>query len=100
VGQVHAGDADAESVRQEARRPAQAGADVEHGHARHDRGASRQHLHGPEPAVVILIPRPQILRLERSPGATALRARGLQHLGLVDGMTVVEVDDRVRGGGT
>ena len=100
VGQVHAGDADAEAVCQEARGATQARADVEHGHPGRDRRAARQHLHGREPAVVILVPGPEVLRLERSPGAPALRARGLKHLGLVDGMPVVEVDDGVRHGRT
>ena len=93
VGQVHAGDADAETVREEARGAAEARADVEHGHARCDGRASRQRLHGPEAAVVVLVPRPEILGLERS--AARARARGLQHLRLVDRVTIVEVDHQV-----
>ena len=80
VGEIHAGDADAETMGQEARRPAEARAHVEHGHARRDGHAAGQRLHGPEAPVVVLIPRPEILRLERSAGVSAAVAHGLQDL--------------------
>jgi hypothetical protein len=87
-------------VGQEARRAAQAGADVEHGHAGRDGHAAGQGLDGAEAAVVILIPRPQILRLERTGGVPAQRARGLQNQRRVDGVTVVESTTAKRGGTT
>ncbi len=79
--------------------PPRPGADVEHGHARRDgrRGAPasprrRGRRSGPDPTPRGL-PAGAVRR-----ACPAQRARGLQHLRLVDGVTVVEIDDESAAG--
>lgn len=81
---------------EEARGPAEARTHVEHRHARADGGAARERLHRAEPTVVILIPRPEIFRAQIA-DTMRVSMRGLEDLGLVDGVTIIEVDDRDAG---
>ena len=52
----------------------------------------RHIVHRGEAAVVILVPPPEVLG-SQGPPAGAAGAGGLEHLGLVDRVTVVEVHD-------
>ena len=90
--QVQRGNARAEAVGEEPRRPTEAGAHVEDAMARHDSGPARQGLHRGQPAVVVLVPVVQVVRARR-PAVHPAPGEGGAHPALADRMTVVEVED-------
>ncbi len=95
VGEVHADDPRAEAMREDSRGSAESGADVEDRHAGADPGSARQGFDGLESAVVVLVPLPEILGGERA--GARVPTRGLEHLRLIDGVAIVEVDHRATG---
>ena len=90
--QVERSDAGAEPVGEEARGPAEAGADVEDAAARGDSGPPGQRLHRGHASVVVLVPREEVLG--RGPAGGAVPAgEPAQHVVLVDGMVIVVAGD-------
>src|SRR5262249_4441076 len=81
----------AETIREEAGRTAEAGAHVEDAGGAGDAGFASEGLHGGETAVVVLVEVEEVGRAKHGRRGSAPASRGRQHLGLVDGMTIVEV---------
>ena len=83
---------------QEARGPAEPGAHVEHARARRRSGPAGERLDGGQAAVVVLVELEEIVGAQRAGEPAAPAGHGGQHLGLADGMAVVEVEN-VHGAG-